>query len=62
MANGKLSFDAGSALLIGILSWAMATILETTDIFYMIPNLDVIGLFLGVFIGGLRENLPVLSK
>lgn len=60
-SNGKVQFDAASALIIGILAWFMATILESTSIFNMIPNLPTIGLFVGVFLGGLYERIPMLK-
>jgi hypothetical protein len=61
MATKTFEFDFVSALLAGILFWALATILQTTAIFGMIANLPAIGLFLGILIGGLRERIPILK-
>jgi hypothetical protein len=60
-SNGKVMFDTSAALIFGIFAWFMAVILETTDIFYMIPNLPTIGLFLGTFLGGLHERIPFIN-
>lgn len=61
MATKTFEFDFVSALLAGILFWALGRILNTTGIFGMIPNLPAIGLFLGILIGGLRDKIPMIK-
>jgi hypothetical protein len=61
LKNGMVQFDAKSSLICGIGLWFLATILESTNIFYMIPELSTIGLFLGTLIGGLYDSIPILK-
>ena len=48
----KFKFDIKSSLIFGILFYILGLILGATGIFSMIANLEYIGLFLGVLIGG----------
>lgn len=59
--DGTVQFDAVSALLCGIGTFVLALVLQSTNVFSMVPNLPSIGLFLGIIIGGLKDRIPILK-
>ena len=55
--ESKIKIDLMAGLLFGIGGWFLATILSSTDIFYMVSNLPVIGLFVGLVAGLFKDKL-----
>ena len=55
--ESKIKVDLISGLLFGIGGWFLATVLNSTDIFYMVLNLPTIGLFIGLVAGLFKDKL-----
>lgn len=55
--ESKIKVDLMAGLLFGIGGWFLATILTSTEIFYMVQNLPTIGLFVGVVVGLFKDKL-----
>jgi len=55
--ESKIKVDLMAGLLFGIGGWFLATILSSTDIFYMVSHLPTIGLFVGLVAGLFKDKL-----